>query len=317
MLSTSPKLRACLSILACLLAAASATAQTYDLPPAGEALVGQVRIVTSRWEDTLPEIARAYNQGYREITIANRSVDVLLPGEGTPVTIPSLYILPDAPRRGIVLNLAELRLYHFPSTDAGEVRRVNTYPVGVGQLDNKTPLGPTRVVEKRRNPTWIIPKSLLREYQAEDPDFPALMPPGPDNPLGDFALRLSLPGYLMHGTNKPYGVGMYSSHGCVRLYPEDIEVLYHSVDPGTPVYIVNQPYKAGWRDDTLFLEVHPDAYGPQNSEDATRLVNSIIRATEARPADIDWPAVDAAVRQAEGLPVAIGRLKSTLAEEGV
>lgn len=265
----------------------------------------------------MPEIARAYNLGYEEIKIANRSVDILLPGEGTAVKIPSHYILPDAPRRGIVLNLAELRLYYYPPVKPGEARHVETYPVGLGRLSAKTPLGQTRVVEKRQKPTWIIPQRLLREYQTQNPDFPSRIPPGPDNPLGDFALRLSLPGYLMHGTNKPFGVGMYVSNGCVRLYPEDIEVLYHRVSLDTSVNIVNQPFKAGWHKDTLFLEVHPDRYGSEDANRASRLINSIIRATSARPAFIDWQKVDTAVSQAQGLPVAIGRLKSTQAEGGV
>lgn len=296
-----------LTCLLGILAISSATAQRYILPAKGDSLVGETFTVNSRWQDTLLDIARVHNQGYKEITSANQSVDVLLPGEGTPVRIPALYILPDAPQKGIVLNLAELRLYHFPQYQPGETRQVVTYPVGIGRLDKKTPIGYTHVVEKRRNPTWIVPESIRREYLVQNLDFPKKVPPGPDNPLGDFALRLSLPGYLLHGTNKSYGIGMYVSNGCVRLYSEDIEELYHSVQLDTPVHIINQPYKAGWRGDTLFLEVHPDNYGQDDSDRASRLINSIIRATNDRKADIDWHAVDITVRHADGVPAAIGR----------
>jgi L,D-transpeptidase ErfK/SrfK len=172
------------------------------------------------------------------------------------VVLPTRFLLPDAPREGIVLNIAAKRLFYYPPAVDGEPRVVETYPIGVGREDWATPTGATTVVARTRDPVWFVPASIRKEHEEMGDPLPAQVPPGPDNPLGSRVLQLGLPGYLIHGTNKPAGVGMRVSHGCVRLYPEDIEVLYDQVPVGTPVAIVNQPMLLGRSGNDLLLEAH-------------------------------------------------------------
>lgn len=219
-------------------------------------VIGEPQIVFTRAEDTFSALAREYGLGYDELVDANPGIDPWLPGDGTPVLLPTQYVLPDAPRRGIVLNIAAKRLFYFPATAEGEPTVVLTYPVGIGRVGWDTPLGEAKVVAKATDPVWYVPWSVQQEHAAAGDPLPSVVPPGPDNPLGRHVLQLDMPGYLIHGTNKPYGVGMRVSHGCVRLYPENIEALYAMVDRGESVTIVNQPYLAGRRDGELYLEMH-------------------------------------------------------------
>ena len=243
-------------LLAGLLAAASARAEIFYLPPPAESVIGAVSTVRSMAEDTLVDIARRHGLGYTDIVRANPDVDPWLPGEGTEIVLPTRFVLPDAPRVGLVLNLAEYRMYYFPRPRAGEPAVVHTYPISIGRMDWETPLGRTRVIAKNVRPAWYPPESIRQEHLENGDPLPRVVPPGPDNPLGEFAMRLGLPGYLIHGTNRPAGVGMRVTHGCVRMFPEDIEVLFGEIAVDTPVRIVNQPVKFGWQDDRLFLEVH-------------------------------------------------------------
>ena len=253
------------------------------------------------------DIARRHNQGYNDIKSANPAVDLLLPGEDTPVLIPSLYILPETPRQGLIINLAELRLYFFPPVAPGEAPQVVTYPIGIGKRDHPTPRGALRAVNKLTKPTWYVPASIRDARRLENPDYPAAIPPGPDNPLGEFALLLSRKRYLLHGTNKPDGIGMHVSNGCIRLYPEHIAELFKNLPLQTPVQIVSQPYKVGWRDDTLYLEVHPDHYRKGKTRDLSRMVKQIVKATTKGETTIDWPKVDRLVESADGIPGPIGQ----------
>ncbi len=295
-------------VLSSLGSAGALEAATFVLPPRDVALVGYLQEATTCQEDTLLDIARLYNVGYQEIVLANPDVDPWLPGEGTRVLVPTRYILPDAPRKGIVLNLAEMRLYFYPKCRAGESPQVMTFPVSIGRGEWETPLGTTQVVKKVADPTWYPPKSIRAEHAAEGDPLPKVVPPGPDNPLGRFALRLGLPGYLIHGTNKPYGIGMKVSHGCVRLYPEDIEVLFREVPMGTPVRIVNQPYKTGWHLGVLYLEVH-SPFGDRSKgppQDLTPLTESLVATTRNRPDyAVDWDRVRGLARYPQGIPLAI------------
>ena len=243
---------------------------TFPLPPAGTDVVGDVWAVVARHEDTLPDLARRFDLGYDEIAAANPGVDVWLPGRGTKVLLPTEFVLPDAPREGLVLNLASMRLFYYPATGPEETPTVVTHPVGIGREGWATPQGKTKVVSKKAHPSWTVPASILAEHAANGDPLPGVVPPGPDNPLGDYAMRLGIPGYLIHGTNKPHGVGMRVSHGCIRLYPEDIERLFPEVPVGTPVRIVNQPYLAGWNNGVLYLEAHPPL-----EEDAARWKSSL------------------------------------------
>jgi L,D-transpeptidase ErfK/SrfK len=232
-------------------------AETFIRPPDDVDVIGQLGFVKARRAETLLDIARTHDIGQNEILLANPSVDRWLPEEGAMVKLPKRYILPDAERSGLVLNLPEMRLYYFPEPESGEIPVVITHPVSVGRMDWETPLGITKIASKKKDPTWTPPQSLKEEALADGNVLPDVVPAGPDNPLGRYAMRLGIPGYLIHSTNKPYGVGMRVTHGCVRMYPEDIESLFDKIPTGTPVQIVNQPIKLGWLAGSLFMELHP------------------------------------------------------------
>jgi len=231
-------------------------AEVYDLPPEGNDVVGALTVVTARADDTLLEIARRNGLGYEDIVRANPDVDAWLPGEGTSVTLPTRYVLPRGPRNGVVLNLAEYRLYYYPTPEEGQPAVVMTYPISIGRMDWETPLGRTTIISKVRNPAWYPPASIRAEHAADGDPLPRIVPAGPRNPLGKYAMRLGLPGYLIHGTNSPAGVGMRVTHGCIRMFPEDIDFLFGRVDVSTAVRIINEPVKMGWSGDELLLEIH-------------------------------------------------------------
>ena len=191
-----------------------------------------------------------------ETLTANPDVDPWLPGDRTPVLLPTQYVLPDVPREGIVLNIASKRLFYFPAVAEGEPQTVLTYPIGIGRVGWETPVGATEVVSKAVDPHWYVPASVRREHAEMGNELPSVVPPGPDNPLGSRVLKLAMPGYLIHGTNQPYGVGMRVSHGCVRLYPENIELLYSLVETGEKVRIINEPYLLGRHHGQLYFEAH-------------------------------------------------------------
>jgi L,D-transpeptidase ErfK/SrfK len=228
----------------------------FLLTHADQSVVGEPQVVFTREEDTLSDLAREYGLGYDEIVTANPDVDPWLPGENTPVLLPTQYVLPNVPKEGVVLNIATKRLFYFPEVADGEQQEVLTYPIGIGRVGWETPLGSTSIVSKARDPQWWVPASVRREHAEMGNPLPAVVPPGPDNPLGTRVLKLDMPGYLIHGTNQPYGVGMRVSHGCVRLYPENIELLYALVSVGEPVMIINEPYQIGRQDGVLYFEAH-------------------------------------------------------------
>ncbi len=282
-------------------------------------LIGQLTTVRSLYEDTLVDIARVHGLGYEEIRLANPDVDAWLPGEGTEVRLPTQFVLPKANRRGLVINIAEYRMYYFVRD--GDQTTVSTFPISIGRMDWGTPLGRASIVKKVRDPSWYPPKSIRDEWAADGRELAERVPPGPDNPLGKFAMRLSIPGYLIHGTNRPAGVGMRVTHGCIRMFPEDIEYLYPGVPVDTPVQIVNQPYKLDWDGDDLYLEVHPplssserEAAGAEdpNGTDPwslTSITELYIRVTETRQADVDWSLIDEVYAQRLGIPVKVGRAR--------
>jgi len=268
-------------------------------------VIGVRRTHTVAEGETLLDLARRYDLGFIELRAANPGLDAWIPPVGALVVLPTQHVLPDAPRQGIVINLAELRLYYFPKSGKPPA----TYPIGIGREGWETPEGQTRIVRKRRDPSWIPPASI----RAENPNLPAVVPPGPDNPLGRFALDLALDKYLLHGTNKPNGVGRRVSHGCMRLYPEDIAWLFEAVPVGTPVTIVNQEIKFGWSDGALYMEMHPnleqaievEAHGtftPMPPPDIEAVLEKAIGDTRVA---LNRAAIDRAVRERSGLPVRI------------
>jgi L,D-transpeptidase ErfK/SrfK len=278
------------------------------MPPEGGDLIGAAGSVEARHEDTLLDLARTHSLGYEEIVKSNPGVDPWMPGAGASIFLPKQRILPRAPREGIVINLPEHRLYYFAPARNGEPAQVHSYPVAIGKMDWNTPLGVTRISSKVKNPTWTPPQSVRDEHAKRGDILPAVVPAGPDNPLGTRAMRLAIPGgaYLIHGTNRPAGIGMQATHGCMRLYPEDIEKLFDMVSVDTKVNIVNQPFKLGWLDGVLYVEVHPalqeDVVEPPQLTDLTRL---IVEATRERMVPVDWTRVQQAYREQRGVPVPV------------
>jgi L,D-transpeptidase ErfK/SrfK len=289
------------------LIASTAQATVYPLPPPDTDVIGQVRVIYATKDDTLVDIARQHGLGYDEIVHANPGVDRWALGDGTPIVLPTRFILPDTPREGLVLNIAEMRLYYYPKANAGEERVVVTYPVSIGRMDWKTPLGLTRVVAKDVDPPWRPPASIKAEHAAEGDILPDVVPGGPDNPLGRFAMRLGVPGYLIHGTNKPYGIGMRVTHGCVRMYPEDIERLFGMAPVGTPVRIIDQPVKVGRLNGVLFLESHEPLEEDNIPIKVTleQARQAVIAKTGPDMPGVDQPALEVAVEQLSGIPVSI------------
>ena len=280
---------------------------------ANDSVVGRAQIYIARHEDTLLDIARRFSMGLAELELANPEVDLWLPGEGTPIRLPSRFVLPEAPRTGLVINVAEMRVYYFPR-DGSVVR---TWPISIGRVGWETPLGETRIVRKKAYPTWYPPESIREEAALEGEPLPRVVGPGPDNPLGSHALYLGFPQYLIHGTNKPFSIGMRVSHGCVRMYPEHIVELYEMVDPGTPVTLVHQGVKAGWSGDTLYLEVHPEVGVPDEEArpSMTEIVSSLVAAAPESelPMNLDWGRIQKTLATADGIPVPVARRSTVLA----
>lgn len=300
-----------LHIAVLLLVSQSANATLFALPNEGDSLIdnnqGKPRYVKAKHEDTLIDIAVEHLLGQEEVVRANKKVDRWLPGEGKEVLIPSSYVLPDAPRQGIVINLPEYRLYYYPPVPANQPRKVISYSVGIGRVDWKTPLGLTTVVGKVKNPTWTPPASIKEEHRLNGDILPDVWPAGPDNPLGLFAFRLGIPGYLLHSTNKPQGVGMQVSHGCMRLYPKDIEQFFPLVNVGTQVNIINQPVKVGWSNGSLYIESHPSLEGEEISfeQRLTLALGLIEKALTQHLVTINSEALKVALDASNGLPTLI------------
>lgn len=285
------------------LALSPVNATTFNLADENTRLVGHNLIVFSHKEDTLLDIARRFDIGYNEIVMANPNLDPWLPGGGKRVLVPNRFILPDAPHKGIVINLAEMRLYYYPPKNKGQLQQVITHPIGVGREGWTTPLGKTRIIQKKKDPTWTPPASILAEHIEKGDPLPKVVPAGPDNPLGAYAMRLGMPGYLLHGTNRPFGVGMRVSHGCIRLFPEDIEHLFGIVSVNTPVEILYQPYKAALDKTFLYLEAHEiqEDIDVRQGNNMTPMVAAILKAQDQILSDDDWPFAEELVRQHHGV----------------
>jgi L,D-transpeptidase ErfK/SrfK len=285
----------------------AAAAVTLDLPADGTDIVGEVQTLIAQHEDTLLDIARQYGLGYGEITAANPGIDPWVPGEGTRVVLPTQFVLPPGARRGIVLNVAQLRLFYFPPAVRGKPAVVITHPIGIGTDYARTPLGETRVVRKAVDPVWRPSQDIREEHVAQGDWLPATVLPGPDNPLGKFALYLGLKGgYLIHGTNKPWGVGMRVSHGCIRLYPEDIESLYPQIPIGTEVRLIEESLLIGVRDNVPYLQSLRNASPPvEDGENLTPAVESILRRLP-RDQRVDWDRALQIIREGRGIPIPIG-----------
>jgi L,D-transpeptidase ErfK/SrfK len=262
------------------------------------------------WRDNedLLEVARADELGLIELMVANPGVDPWLPGSNTHLLLPTMHILPDAPRKGIVINTAELRLYYYDAEDG-----YFSYPLGVGRDGFLTPLGTTKIVRKKERPSWYLTPSEIRDH----PELPRVIPPGEDNPLGEYALYLGWPAYLIHGTNTPWGIGRRTSRGCIRMYPEDIEWLYQKVPIGTRVTVVDQPVKLGWKDGELYIEVQPSTMQIDKMEETSRSpgppdpiplaqeADRILKVAGDSSERLDWPTIERALTDRQGYPMRI------------
>jgi L,D-transpeptidase ErfK/SrfK len=275
----------------------------YPLPEQGS-VIGEVYTITVEEGQTLTDIAREHNVGYEEIRMANPEVSIWAPRPGTEVVIPARHILPDAPREGIVVNLSELRLYYYSRDDV-----VETYPISVGRDGFATPVGVTRTTVKVKDPHWSPPRSMRAEAAARGEPPPAVVPPGPDNPLGRHAILLGLPSYLIHGTNQPDGVGMRVSRGCIRMYPEDIESLYERVPSGTQVNIIDQPFKAAWSaDGTLYAQSFPQLEENQGAfEPILNAIEVVTKAFGDELPPVDYARLRQVVESPDGLVVSLLR----------
>ena len=298
-------------VLVFLAHAPAAFGAVYPLPPPGEHLIGELGSYVTVEADTLVDVARRTRLGYEEITLANPAVDRWLPGEGTSVVLPTRFILPRGKREGIVVNIAEYRLYYFPAPKAKQDSVVETFAVSAGREDWQTPKDIVTVISRKlRNPAWYPPLTIRKEHEADGRKLPAIVPPGPDNPLGPLALKLGIPGgYFIHGTSKPFGIGMSVTHGCLRLYPEDMETLFTKVPEGTKVRVVDEPYKTAWKDGVLYLEAHPpvDDDGIPRPDGAA-LQAALRRALANRPDyEVDPAWLESLALRPRGIPLPVLR----------
>jgi L,D-transpeptidase ErfK/SrfK len=265
-------------------------------------VIGRLASVRLEPQDTLPDIARHFSLGLDALSAANPGVDVWVPRAGERIVLPLGYILPEGNRKGIVINLPAMRLFHF-RTD-GERQAVSTYPVGVGTVERPTPMGRMHITRKKVRPTWYVPASIAADHRKKGDPLPGEVPPGPLNPLGEYALYLSKPSYLIHGTNKPASIGLRATNGCIRLYPEDIKRLFDATKVKTPVIIVHQPYLVGRHDDVVYLEAHAPFEDLAKAElEKTFLKLKQIEAETGHA--LDWSKIKKVVAETRGIPVAV------------
>ena len=314
--------RGALRWLALLLLFGSATAlsATFILPTDGSNMVGQIKVVTPDPNNTLLDIARHYDLGYNEITAANPGVSLWLPGAGSRIVVPAEFILPPRPWTGIVINIAQRRLYYFPRPNANEPAKVVTFPTGISRPGWATPLGKTRIIAKFKDPSWIVPKDIVAEHRNQgNANFPDYFPPGPNNPMGMLALETGFSEIYIHGTNRPWGVGMRVSHGCVHLYPENAAELFSSVPVGTEVRVINQPFAVGIRDQVFYLSAakpvseYPGSQLSPANLAAQAVVDYLTRHTGSLPA-IDWDRIRQVANAESVLPAPISMGAPTLTQ---
>jgi L,D-transpeptidase ErfK/SrfK len=291
--------------LMALASADPAQATVYTLSSPDATVVGEDQTVETVYQDTLYDLARKYSLGSEELIRVNPGVDPWLPGAGRKLIVPGRHILPPGPREGIVVNLAEHRLYYYPKPKRGGPIEVITYPVSIGKMDWRTPLGTTRVIQKEKNPKWYPPESVRKEHAEAGDPLPAFVPSGPDNPLGLFAMRLAAGNgtYLIHGTNNPIAVGLAVTHGCVRMYPDDVAALFPLIAVGTQVRLINDPVKVAWVDGELLLEAHPpvDAQGQSFEPNIDQFAEMLRTAVRDTTVAINWDYAREVLQKADGV----------------
>ena len=279
----------------------------------GQTLIGELATLHSQENDSLPDIARHYGLGFNDIANANPQLSPWVPTTDSKVVLPLRFILPEVPHKDIVLNLANMRMFYFPKNQPDKVL---TYPVGIGRDGWNTPMGVTQIISKTVNPTWNVPASIHQEHAQKGDQLPTAVRAGPNNPLGKYAMRLALPSYLIHGTNKPYGIGMQVSHGCIQLYPEDVEVLFNKVKIGTSVNIIHQPYLTAWHDDMLYLEANQplSKWATDKAQLQKQLTKKLKQISAKRDVLIDWEKVKQILQRADSIPTPILQNSPTLTQ---
>jgi L,D-transpeptidase ErfK/SrfK len=291
--------------LLALASADSAQATVYTLSSKDATVVGEDQTVETVYQDTLYDLARKFSLGSEELIRVNPGVDPWLPGAARKLIVPGRHILPPGPREGIVVNLPEHRLYYYPKPKRGGPIEVITYPVSIGKMDWRTPLGTTHVIGKQKNPVWYPPESVRKEHAAAGDPLPASVPSGPDNPLGLFAMRLAAGNgtYLIHGTNNPIAVGLAVTHGCIRMYPDDVAALFPLIAVGTEVRLINQPVKVAWVDGELLLEAHPpvDAQGQSFEPNIDQFADMLRTAVGDATVAIHWDYAREVLQKADGV----------------
>jgi L,D-transpeptidase ErfK/SrfK len=263
-------------------------------------VIGRLAVIKLEKGDTLPDMARHFSLGINTVSAANPGVDIWVPEAGERIMLPQSFILPDTHRKGIVINLAAMRLFYFRKD--GKLLAVSTYPVGIGTTEQPTPMGKMYITRKKFRPTWYVPTVIAKDHRKKGDPLPASVPPGPLNPLGEYALYLSKSGYLVHGTNKPASIGLRATYGCIRLYPEDIKRLYQNTPLKTPVRIVNQPYLVGQRDGIIYIEAHKPFEESGTAE--LKKAYAKLRNIEKKSGHaLDWKKVGKVMGEARGFPV--------------
>jgi L,D-transpeptidase ErfK/SrfK len=285
-------------------------ATSYEITSPGQRVFGEDQSVQTVYEDTLYDLARQYSLGSEELIRVNPKIDPWIPGADKTVFIPGRHILPTGPHTGIVINIAEHRLYYYPKPQRHMPQQVITYPISIGKMDWRTPLGLTHVIAKQKDPWWHPTKSVRDEHAKDGDILPAAVPPGPDNPLGTRAMRLAAGNgtYLIHGTNNPIAVGLAVTHGCIRMYPEDVEALYPRVPVGTEVRIINEPVKVAWVNGELMVEVHPpvDAQGQSYEPDVDKFSELLKQAVGKSVVAIHWDYAREVLGRADGVLATVG-----------
>jgi L,D-transpeptidase ErfK/SrfK len=276
-------------------------------------VIGRLAVIRLEKGDTLPDIARHFSLGINEISTANPGVDVWVPEAGERIMLPLSFILSDAPRKGIVINLAAMRLFQFKGDSKSLA--VSTYPIGVGTEERPSPMGQMYVARKATRPTWHVPASIAEDHRKKGDPLPAKVMPGPQNPLGEYALYLSKSTYLIHGTNKPASIGLRATNGCIRLYPEDVKKLYENTPVKTPVSIVNQPYLVGQRDGVVYLEVHTPSED-SGAVDLEKVYTKLRNIEKESGRTLDWKKVKEVLAEARGTPVPIFEIRQG-SEKGI
>lgn len=273
---------------------------TFSLPKGDDNVIGYLKEIHFEPGDSLAKIAYRYGVGYEALLRANPQI---VPEHVYPwsrVYIPSAYILPPGPRKGIVINISEMRLYYYPNNE----NKVLTAPVSIGRQGWETPIAKTTIIDKQKDPQWRPPESIKQYTAKHGFILPDVVPAGPDNPLGEYAFRLGLNTYLIHGTDDPYSIGKRISSGCIRMYPQDIEKLFEQVPIGTPVNIINEPYKVGWLGNRLYFEAHPPIENKPMGKVVNRNYKDTIM-TRNPNLTLDWKHIAAIAKEENGYPARI------------